>query len=423
MRTADNGVRRYQLILGSLFAAVSAIYLLAVHQTGMETEVMSVYFPYADELMHGGVPETEYPPLTLVFIAAPRLFAETPFCYNIAFVAEVCIFFMVGLLIMGKLAKRYNQSQHKAILAYTGLMLLLVEFAVDRYDMFPAILTLLSFYCLVTKRYALAFVLLSMATMTKLYPAVLFPIYLIPFLMNKDWRNALKGTGLFFAVAVLIALPFALLGPDSALNFFDYQMGRPLHIESVAASFIHIVSVLGMTDAFVLPGYGSEFLAGPWPDAAAQYLMPMMFAVLIAIYALYAYMLFGLRKDRQDNENDRMILLGGSVLLSLLAFILIGKIFSPQYIIWIVPFIIFMLMTSIDHVSKKRILMLSIAAIALTQLKFVMNTFVDGADIADINMLIILARNVVVLVLFAYVLWTCKKNIGRRWRRAQQPDA
>ncbi|MDR1954425.1 MAG: hypothetical protein LBP82_00515, partial [Candidatus Methanoplasma sp.] len=126
MKTMSGGVRRYQLILGSIFVAALALYLLILYRTGVEAEVMKVYFPYADELIGGNIPETEYPPFALVFIALPRLFAATPFGYDIAFVAEVAVFFMIGLVTIGKLAKRYNQSQHKAMLAYTVLMLLIL---------------------------------------------------------------------------------------------------------------------------------------------------------------------------------------------------------------------------------------------------------------------------------------------------------
>ncbi|MCL2148381.1 MAG: glycosyltransferase 87 family protein [Methanomassiliicoccaceae archaeon] len=422
MSVAGNGVRRYQLALGLLFVAVSAAYLLVVCHFGLETEAMRTYFPYADELVRGIVPETEYPPLALLFIAAPRLVADTPSLYNAVFVAEVCVFFMVGLAAMGKLAKRYNQSQRSALLMFTALMLLMIEFSVSRYDMFPAVLTLLSFYCMATKRYALAFALLAMATMTKVYPAVLFPIYLVPFLMNRDWQNAAKGTWVFFAAMLLIALPFVFLAPDASFHFVEYQLGRPLHTESVAGSFVQLASAMGLTDVSALPGYGSEYLAGPWPDAVATCLIPAVLAALAVIYAIYAYLLSRMRRDRLDNENDRMILLSGTVLLSLLTFILLGKALSPQYIIWAIPFVIFMLMTSIGHVPKMRIVVLSVAAIALTQAGFALD-LVFGTPAADAVALVVLARNAVVIALFAYVLWTCKASIGRRRLRTQPPDA
>ncbi|MDR0309796.1 MAG: DUF2029 domain-containing protein [Candidatus Methanoplasma sp.] len=415
MRTTDNR-NRYQLVLGLMFVAASAIFILAVHYFGLETEVVRGYFPYADELMRGSMPETEYPPFALVFFALPRLFADTAFGYNIMFVAEAVVFFIIGLVVTGKLAKRYNHSPNKAMLIYTIFMLLMLEFVVDRYDIFPVVLTLLSFYCFVTKRYVWAFVLLSIATMTKLYPAVLFPIYLIPFVMNRDWPNALKGTCVFILVAALIVLPFALLWPDAGFSFLTYHMDRPLHLESVAASFIHLTSVFGLNDVSIAFSYGSDNLIGPWPDTVASYLTPLMLMSLFLVYAFYTYRLSISRKEKYDNENSRMVLLGWAALLSLLAFITIGKVFSTQYIVWMIPFIVFMQMTTIDHVVKNNILVLSVIVIILSQLNFAVNVGLcgGGENVTDAGMMILLARNILVILLFAYVIWACKKGIYRK---------
>jgi len=424
MKLTGNGIRRYQLILGMVFVAASAVYLLVVHQLELETTVMTVYFPYAEELIHGNLPELEFPPFSMVFIAIPALFASTPFGYNVAFVAEACAFALIGLVATGKLAKRYNQNQHSALLIYTVLMILMFTFVADRLDIFPAILTLLSFYCFVTKRYALAFMLLSVATMTKIYPAILFPIYLIPFFMNRDIWNVWKGAFVFIVTSFFILLPFFFIGTGDALYFLAFQMDRPPQIESMTASFIHLASYFGLTEVEVVFSNGSYNMVGPWPDAVAPYLLPLLAGVLLVIYAQYARMLSKLRKFKRDNENDRMVILGGTVIFALLAFILTGKVFSAQYIIWIIPFITFMMITSLDHVSKNRILIMSIAVVALTQLNYFVNA-ADGGEVIDtahLGMLTTLARNIAVLVLSGYTLWVCTKYIEKRHWRTQSPE-
>ncbi|MCL1811071.1 MAG: DUF2029 domain-containing protein [Methanomassiliicoccaceae archaeon] len=420
----DNGIRRYQLILGAMFAVAIAIYLSVVHLTGIESEVVNGYLPYADELMNGSIPKMEYPPFALAFIVLPRLFVSAPFAYEAAFAVMAFVFFMIGLLVVAKLAKRYYQNQHFAMLVYTALMLLMLPFVLDRYDIFPAILTLLSFYCLVTKKYTWAFVLLSIAAMTKLYPAMLFPIYLIPFIFNRDWSNVMKGAGMFVATAFLIVLPFFLLDSDAVFHFLSYHMDRPMQIESTAASFVALLSLLGLTNYDVVFSFGSDNMVGPLPDAVAPFLTPLMLTASVAVYALYAYWLSKSREGGLDSENNRMVLLGGAAVLTILAFIVFGKVLSSQYIIWIIPFVVFMMMTSIDHTSKKYILMLSIAAIALTQLNFAVNLGISGggAGITDAGMMIVLARNLVLIVLFAYIVKTCTESIRKRPWRSKPAD-
>jgi hypothetical protein len=310
------------------------------------------------------------------------------------------------------------------MLIYTVLLLLMFTFVADRYDIFPAIITLLSFYCLVTKRYVLAFVLLSIASMTKLYPAVLFPIYLIPFFLNRDVWNVWKGTFAFITTVFIILLPFFFIGSGDALYFVSYQMDRPLMIESMTGSFIHLASFFGLTDVDIFFSHGTYNMSGQWPDTIAPYLLYLLGAVLVVIYAQYIRMLHGLRKYKRDNENDRMIILGGTVMFSLLAFILAGKVFSPQYIIWILPFITFMMITSLDHISKNRILIMSVVVVALTQLNFAVMSggLEEFIKIENLGMMTTIARNAAVLVLSAYTIWVCKKYIEKRHWRAQPSD-
>ena len=337
MRAVDNRIRRHQLILGAVFAAASVILLLMIDHLGVETEVMNVYFVYADELFHGNIPNMEYPPLALLFFAIPRLFSSDPFGYEVAFAVQAVVFFIIGMLIVSKLAKRYNQSQHQAMLVYTVLMMIMIEFVICRNDIFPAMITLFSFYCLVTKRYVWAFFLLAIATSSMVYPIILLPIYVIPFILNRDWTNIIKGGGVFVIVVSVVMLVTLLVGSDMVPQLIQYHLDRPLQIESTAASVIALAGMLGLTTVRIEFGFGSDNLIGTWPDAVAPYLFPLLLISLALIYVLNAYMTVRLRKERRDNENNRMMMLGGTVLISILLVMVVWKSFSAQYLIWPYP--------------------------------------------------------------------------------------
>ena len=94
---AVDGVRKYQIIIAALFLVACIGYLVAVHFLNIETEVMrDRFWKNAEPLFNGEVPVMEYPPFALVFFAIPRLFADTPWGYNVAYVAEVLVFMVVG---------------------------------------------------------------------------------------------------------------------------------------------------------------------------------------------------------------------------------------------------------------------------------------------------------------------------------------
>jgi len=414
-----DSVKRYRLILWALFGIACAVYLIIVDISGIETEVMRDRFVNADTLFNGEVAVTEYPPFALVFMIIPRLFASTPFSYNVAYVIEVFVFFMIGLIFISKLAARFGKDEKKAMLAYSVLMLLMFEFVVDRYDIFPVVITLISFYCFTTKRYAWAFALLSIATLTKLYPAVLFPIYLIPFLMDKKWMDALKGTAVFVITALAVVIPVVLVEPDMITHFLEYHADRPLHIESTAASFIYPFAMLGMTDVWIIEAkysFGSDNLLGAWPDAVAPLLSPLMVMLIVISYVMFAHLY-----KKNENQEERNILLGIAILIVLMIFMIFGKVFSSQYLMWIIPPIVFMFMTSISEKEKKAILIMTILVILVTQLNFAYNIgyLGGGANINDLGMMIILLRNIL-MIAFLYI--TVKVVFDRFFRKDSKAE-
>jgi Protein of unknown function (DUF2029). len=394
-----DSVKRYRMILWALFGIACAVYLIIVDISGIDTEVMRDRFRNADALFNGEAPVTEYPPFALVFMIIPRLFASTPFSYNIAYVIEVFVFFMIGLIFISKLAARFGKDEKKAMLAYSVLMLLMFQFVVDRYDIFPVVITLISFYCFTTKRYAWAFALLSIATLTKLYPAVLFPVYLIPFMMDRKWMDALKGTAAFVITALAVVVPVILVEPDMIMHFLEYHADRPLHIESTAASFIYPFAMFGMTDVWIEYSFGSDNLLGAWPDAVAPLLSPLMVMLIVVSYVMFGYLY-----KKNENQGERDVLLGIAILIVLMIFMIFGKVFSSQYLMWIIPPIGFMFMTFVSEKEKKNILIMMVLAIVVTQINFAYNIgyLGGGVNINDIGMMILLLRNVLMIV-FLYL--------------------
>ena len=409
MGLLSDDARREQLIYSAVFGIACIIFLAAVAFLGIESEVMKDRFANAEAMLNGDLHTLEYPPLVLVLIAIPRIFASAPFAYSVGFVIEMFAFFVLGLLVMGKLAKKYGKDEKAAMLGYTVLMLIMTEFAVDRFDIVPAALSVAAVYCFVTKRYTLAFVLLSMGTMIKLYPAVLFPIFLIPFIMNRNWNEVLKGTAVFVIASLAVIIPVMILQPDLLSSTITYHADRPLQIESLASSFIYPFGMLGLTAVTIaaasrVGNFGSDDLIGGWADPAASMMLPLMIIFIVAVYVLYAYALKKI-KDTGDG-NDRLYLFANAILLCVTLFIMIGKVFSSQYLLWMIPPLIFVLMLSPDREWKRTVFVLFAAILLITQLQFAYNVgyLGGGENINDIGMMMILVRNIMMVVLLYLIV-------------------
>ena len=405
-------VKRTQWAIIIVFILSCVVFLIILAVSGAETEVMRDRFRNADDIFNGIMPELEYPPLVLVFILIPRIFASTPYWYAVGFAIEMLVFLIIGLLIVRKLAELLGKDQKKFMLAYTILMMLMFEFVVDRYDIIPAVLVLLAVYCYMTKRYAWAFILLSFGMMIKLYPAILFPIFLIPFIMDRNWKEALKGTAAFVIASLAVVVPVMVFQPDMLSYFIGYHADRPLQIESLLAPFIYLFAMFGFTDVAIEYGSGSDNLVGPWPDAAASLLTPLMILSIVLIYVLYAYKLKKMRDTEQDDENSRLYLFASAILLSVMMFIMVGKVFSSQYFIWMIPPLVFVFMTAPYTKEERNIFILLAVTMAVTIGQFAYNVgYLGGAEfINDLGMMMILARNIMMIALLYLIL----KSIYRR---------
>jgi len=395
-----NSVEKFQLTLATLFAVLCAIYLVLISYFDVTTEAVAVGLKNANLLFDGKPLSMEYPPLTLLFISIPRLFSADPLGYTVTYVAMVFMFFAVGLQIVNLLAEKYQKDQKKMMLAYSVLVLILFEFVVDRHDIFPMAFTLIAIYCFVTKRYMWAFVFLSLGMMTKLYPAILFPIFLAPLLVNRDWKNTLTGIAAFMLVALGILAITLMIDPNMLSYFIDYHSGRPLQIESVAASLIYPFKMLGLTNAWIAFSYGSDNLMGSLPDAVASILTPLMLGLILFSCLLFLYLY-----NRFHNAETRSALFGLAIMFVILLFIIVGKVFSSQYILWIIPPLLFLFMTDIDKKIKHNLFWLTISIFVITQINFVYNIgYLGGGEyINDLGMMVILIRNILTIILMCYI--------------------
>ena len=391
---------KYRLRLIAAYAIACIGFLIAVFALNLYTEVMNDRFEDNVQPLFNGEPwKMEYPPFALVFMVIPRLFGWIAETYEVFYVIEVFVFMVIGLIYTDKLAEHFGKNRKNAMLAYSVLMVLLLEFVTDRYDIFPAVLTLMSFYYFVKNRYFWAFLLIAVGMMTKLYPALLFPVYFLALVAKDQWKDAFKGTAVFAAVSLIIIVPVMIIDMDMITYFIEYHADRPLQIETLAASLIYPLSMFGLTTVTITsakdPGsFGSDNLIGTVPDAVVGFLTPLM---IVCVLALCAFFFFVYRKA---DEDGRLKALGIAVAGVMMVFMLFGKVFSAQYLIWVVPPVVFLLMLEKD-MFKTPLFKVTAAAFIMTQVDFVYNIGIlhGGSNINDFGMIIILIRNLLTLAM------------------------
>jgi hypothetical protein len=261
----------------------------------------------------------EYPILTLIpFLLV--LFAPDHW-YQVAF-AIVMILLAAGMYL---LLVRFKSRKA----ALVGVILLVIggwATAAGRFDLIPSLLTLLAVLLAERKRWTWAFVALAAAFLLKLYPVIL----LIPFLLAQQmdirakwyaWRRW-QPFAIFIAVCVLVMAGSFFLSVEDTIAPLSYFQTRPIQAESFGSSLIWLSTFMQyhpMTFEFT---YGSLNVIHLYSSFIAS-----VETILEVVGLFYVAWLQWRRK----------IDLAAATLLTLLVVIVTGKVFSPQYLIWIVP--------------------------------------------------------------------------------------
>lgn len=262
----------------------------------------------------------EYPlPALIPFSLA--LFA-TPHWYQVVFAGWMALVAASIYLVLLRYRSRSAAIAFAFFLAAGGW-----GTAEGRFDLIPSALTLFAVLCAVRTRWNWAFALLALATVFKFYPLPL----LIPFLLAQQmtsrekwnaWRRFLP-LGSFIAVCVVVMGASLLLSVEGTIGPFSYFENRPFQAETVATSLLWLLSFLGYPVQPVY-SYGSLNVVSP-----LSALMSIIMSVLLVGGLVYTYWLQWRGK----------IDVAASVLLTLLIVMLTGKVFSPQYMIWVAPLV------------------------------------------------------------------------------------
>jgi uncharacterized membrane protein len=345
-----------------------------------------VYGVYAD-LLHGGqLPYVdfgfEYPPLAAlpIWLAGVPGLAATTYEVSFAVLMGVC------LLAVQQLAARLAGARREALTVAWLLVAAPVLIGASlrtHFDAMPVAIALGGLLAFARDRPQLGFVLLGLGTMTKLFPGLLAVAAVIWLVARGERRAALRGAATFAAVVVLVSLPLAGGG---YVDSFTFHIERPVQIESTPASVLFALGGSQVTGTNLRPDrFKSNGLDGGHARAVAA-----LFAVALALMLVAVMALAGRARDVRH-----LVLTGFAALL---AFVALGKVFSPQYVIWLAPF------AALAWAWRARaVAALTAAAIVLTQVEFPSRYF-DLINEHTGVIVIVAARNALLLVALGLLL-------------------
>lgn len=321
----------------------------------------------------------EYPFLTLIPFSLPLL---APFhWYETTF---VLLMTLVAILIYIILVKYQSRSAGLAFALY--IVLGSWATATDRFDLIPAALTLGAILLAGKARWKWAFALLALATLYKYYPILLA----VPFLIaqqahykNEKWTawRRWSAPAVFVGVGLLITLVSLICNANATLFPFVYFTNRPTQIESLPATLLWLGNYLGYPIQYNMAYQSLNIVS------SLIHLVSPLIEVLEVAGLLYTFWLYWRGK----------LHLYEACLLTVLIIVITGKVFSPQYLIWVTP-----LIALVGQANWKWLLSWGLVA-ALTTFMFPFHY--NG--ISEINQfyLVVIARDFLILALTCTLLY------------------
>lgn len=307
---------------------------------------LDIYARASRELLEGRLPyrdfRLEYPPFALVAFVLPRLLTfGLPLegsSYDGVFGLSVLLWSGLTGAALASLARRLptEHGPTATLLVYTLCAGLLAPLLPWRYDLFPALLTLLAFVALLERRALAGGVLLGLGVAAKLYPLVLVALFAALYLARAERAALARLLGGAAAGVLLACLPFLLLAPEGLLAFLSYHELRGLQIESGVGGLICLAGALGLLTVEPSFSFGAFHLASPVSDLALRLLTPG-FALGLGLVLLVCFRRY--RAETARGAAPVSTRLAADVVAVLLVFMLTNKVFSPQYVIWALPFV------------------------------------------------------------------------------------
>ena len=314
------------LFLAALELAVS------VGIVTVESTDVGLYRRYGEAIDGGAVPyrdiAIEYPPGALPLFVGPAILTDSPASYRRVFAVLMVIGIVALLAGVRVLSVRLAAGDELTVVAPLVVLLLVAlmgSVALTRFDVVPAALTVGALAAFTSGRRHLGAVVLGLAIVTKLYPAVLLPLVVVYVARRAGARAAGAVTAITLAVVALAYAPFVAWSPGGVEASLRAQLSRPLEIESLGGSlFVAAHTFFGLhlpkqSTYYELPFHSADVVAAVSVGAGL--------AVLLGIWILFAF----------SPQDPRSLLLFSAAAIA--AFVGFGKVLSPQYLLWLIPLV------------------------------------------------------------------------------------
>ena len=352
-----------------------------------------VYEEYGDAMIRGEVPyrdfTVEYPPGALPVFVAPAARGDEGdlqgYTKSFERLMATCGAALLVALALGLSALGVSWTRFVGALAVAAVApLLLGSVVLSRFDLWPAALTAAALAALLSGRLRLGHGLLGAGVLAKIWPGVLVPLAVAHVWRTRGRREALVCLGVTVAVVAAVALPFVVLSPHGVWRSFERQVSRPLQIESLGAALIVMSHHVFGTGVTMISSRGSQNIGGTAATVVGWVQTVFQLGALLALWVTFA---------RRRRTREELVQFAAAAVV---AFVALGKVLSPQFLVWLIPLVPF--------VRRWSAAAFFVVALVLTQAWFPQQYWDYALGFDEKVSWLVLARDVVLLALLVVLV-------------------
>ncbi len=283
----------------------------------VDHELGGLFFSYGQEFAAGSYPAIEYPQLALLFFTfIYKLSWGSLALFMVLLPLWMIPFELLTVFCIYRIGQRFGRTFAGSMCAaFYAVSPFLLHFWFCKFDSLPTAFLLLAVYFFVEERPVASALAVTAGFASKWIPILIVPIFGLSLLKRRRYRDLVKYVGTVVVAALALLLPFWLIDPERFTFTYTFHARRTM----IGQSFLFIWAYL------VEPTLRHAGVV-PWNPAEPPVFDNWLATVIQGLFLAVVFVTFALRPPRRERE---------VVFASLMAitFILLNRIFSPQYIL------------------------------------------------------------------------------------------
>jgi uncharacterized membrane protein len=300
---------------------------------------------FANEMLSGSVPyrdfNSEYPPLALLAFLLPALIRGSNPSYSLFLAGEMMLFDLAIIYFVADIAGHLRLGVKKTLAVYTVIFLAVGPIMAVRFDLMPAALVIAALWAFIKGKNLPAWIFTALGVAGKIYPLIIAPALGLYLLRNRQFKALFTGVAAFALTLMVSCLPFFLMSPGGFIRILTYHGERGIQCESTWASALLLYASAGGPEVEGVFGFGSWNISSALADQLATLAFPLTAMALLAVYVFYFWRLLKQTPrtwyDASGIEADSARFIIGYATLAITLFMVFNKVFSPQFLIWLIP--------------------------------------------------------------------------------------